>query len=364
MCFLKRCRLVRQDSEQAIAINMPVRRLVALAIVASTLLCVVPCSAQDSPADEPLFDRLESTVKSEVFNVGLVLQTVGDVAWDRDATTPGRNGFSIPAARLRVSGALDHGFDYLVQTDFTRSTVLLDLRLSYRLTRHLAVDAGLFKAPFSAEFLIPLPSIDFVNRSQAVATLRPGRQVGVALRGKTADSKLDYRIGVFNGNGGTLSGNDNNGLMLVARAATYPGVKEGSLEVGINFAYNEDNTGTLVGDRTLLGADVRREWDSWLVSGELVWSDLDPVAGPERNPFGYHVTVGYMIEPGRHQILGRWDSLDLDAGPSIVDQNYLILGYNFWPSRAFELQINYLIPTADDAEIGDQQILVNFQVAF
>jgi hypothetical protein len=345
---------------------MTTRRLTSVAVLASvaTLLFAIPATAQDETATEPLFDKLEQTVKSDVFNVGLVLQTVGDLAWSRDVTTPGRNGFSIPAARVRLSGALDYGFDYMVQTDVTRSTVLLDLRLSYHLTRRLTLDAGLFKAPFSAEFLIPLPSIDFVNRSQAVATLRPGRQLGVSLRGNTADSKLDYRVGVFNGNGGTLSGNDNNGLMLVARAATYPGVTEGSLEVGINFAYNEDNTGTLVGDRTLLGADVRREWEAWLVSGEFVWSNVDPVAGPERNPFGYHVTVGYMIEPGRHQILGRWDSLDLDVGPSTADQNYVILGYNFWPSRAFELQINYLIPTADDAEVGDQQILVNFQVAF
>ena len=343
---------------------MIARRIVVVVIATFTPLFAIPSLAQDDTATEPLFDRLEQNVKSDVFNVGLVLQTVADLAWSRDATTPGRNGFSIPAARLKLNGTLDYGFDYLVQTDFTRSPVLLDLRLSYHLTNYLTIDAGLFKAPFSAEFLIPLPNIDFVNRSQAVSRFRPGRQVGVSLAGTTRDAKLGYRVGVFNGNGGVLGGNDNNGLMLVARAATYPGVSEGSLEIGINFAYNEDNTGTLVGDRTVLGADFRREWDSWLVSGELVWNDIDPIAGPERNPYGYHVTVGYMIEPGRHQILGRWDSLDLDAGPSIVDQDYIILGYNFWPSRAFELQINYLIPTADAAEIGDQQILVNFQVSF
>jgi phosphate-selective porin len=299
-----------------------------------------------------------------VFNLGVVVQTLGDLAWNRDATTPGTNGFSIPIARVKASGALDFGLEYLIHTDFTLSPALLDARLSYRLREHLVLDAGMFKAPFSAEFLISAESIDFVNRSQAVSVLRPGRQVGAGLRGKTRDARFDYRVGVFNGNGRSLSGNDNNRLMLVARAAGYPGVRDGTLEVGVSFAYNEDNKGTVVGDRTLLGADVRREWNAWLVSGEVVWADLDPRAGTDRNPFGYQVTVGYMIEPGRHQVLGRWDSLDLDAGATLFDQDYLILGYNFWPSRAFELQVNYVIPTADSAEFGDQQVLVNFQVAF
>ncbi len=68
-----------------------------------------------------------------------------------------------------------------------------------------------------------------------------------------------------------------------------------------------------------------------------------------------------MLDPGRHQLLVRWDALDFDNG---ITSQFVVLGYNFWPSRAFEFQVNYLIPVHDGSEVSDQQILVNFQVAF
>ena len=40
-----------------------------------------------------------------------------------------------------------------------------------------------------------------------------------------------------------------------------------------------------------------------------------------------------------------------------------MLGYNFWPSTPFELQLNYLLPVSD-GDTDNHQILVNFQVTF
>ena len=342
------------------------KRYTALARLAG-LLCLVigsvsnPAFSQTSNGDEPAFDRLRQTVKSDYFNLGVVVQTVGDLVWDRDGL-PGNNGFSIATSRLKVNGELDFGLGYFVQTDFARSPALLDARLSYKIAEYLSVDAGLFKAPFSAEFLIGAPSIDFVNRSQTVSTLAPGRQVGVGLRGGTSDGMFGYRVGVFNGNGRTLSGNDNNRLMYTARVTTRPNVSNGFLEVGANLAFSEDNSAGFNGDRLLFGGDFRWTMERLLVSAEAIYADLDPVAGMSRQPFGYQATVGYMLDPDRHQILGRFDSFDLDTIGGSSD--FIVLGYNFWPSQAFEFQVNYLIPVHDGSRVGDQQILVNFQVAF
>ncbi len=334
-------------------------RILSIALI-MTLAGFGNAAAQDT-SDEPLHEQLRRAVKSRVFNVGVVVQTVGDLVWDR-SNTAGNNGFSIATTRLKVNGELDFGLAYLVQTDFVQTRSVIDARLSYSISENLAFDAGLFKAPFSAEQLIPAPSIDFVNRSQVVSVLSPGRQVGVGLRGTTSNGVFSYSLGAFNGNGRNPLGNDNDKLMFAARVVGRPNVSDGSFEIGVNVAQSEDDTGAFEGDRLLFGADVRRAWGRWLVSAEAIYADLDPVIGPSRQPFGYHATVGYMLDPGRHQILARWDSFDFDTGVS--DSNFIVLGYNFWPSQAFEFQVNYLIPVYDGADIGDQQVLLNFQVAF
>ncbi len=334
-------------------------RAAAVCLVTMCLLLPITASAQDQ-ADEPDFEQLERFLKRGYFNLGVVVQTVGDFIWDRDPMG-GQNGFSIATSRLKVDGDLDFGLGYLFQTDFARSPSLIDARLSYQISPRLRLDAGLFKAPFSAEFLIAAPSIDFVNRSQVASILSPGRQVGVALAGSAAQGTFSYSAGVFNGNGRSLSGNDNDKLMYAGRVVARPSVEEGKFEIGANIALSEDDTGAFAGERLLFGGDVRREWSRWMVSGELIYADLNPELGEDRQPFGYQATVGYMFEPGRHQVLARWDSFDFDNG---FDTQFIVLGYNFWPSRAFEFQANYLIPVHDGSETSDQQLLVNFQVAF
>ena len=336
-------------------------RIAARGITIFLLILIAPPAARGQETqEEPILDRLEQAVKHDFLSLGAVIRTVGDFIWDRDGLS-GHNGFGIAASRLRVSGDLDFGFGYNVQTDFATSPVLLDARLSYGITSDVTLDAGLFKAPFSAEQLISLSSLDFVNRSQVVRALSPGRQVGVAIRGGAAGGAFSYGAGVFNGNGRSLSGNDNDKLMYAGRVTANPRVNEGTFEVGANIAFSEDETGIFAGERLLLGADLRREWAKWLLSAEAIYADFDPVVGEAFQPFGYHATIGYMLDPGRHQLLARWDAFDFDTG---ADLQFIVLGYNFWPSRAFELQVNYAIPVHDGSEFSDQQILVNFQFAF
>jgi hypothetical protein len=307
--------------------------------------------------DEPIFEELSRHFKQPYLNVGVLVQAVGDVVFDRD-DEPGNNGFSLGAARLRVQGELDFGFGYFFQTEFTSGNPLLDARVSYRYSRGLIIDAGLFKTPFSAEFLIPAPAIDFVNRSRVVSSLAPGRDVGIALRGRTASGQLFYSVGVFNGNGRQgIGGNDNNALLTAGRLAFSPALEGASLEFGGNAAYSNDPTR----ERTLLGVDFRFTQERILVSGEALFAAFDPDLGPDRDPRGYHATFGYMLVPERHQILFRLENFIPDNGSD--DMPFFVFGYNFWPSRPIELQLNYLIPL-EDGDIGNHRVLVNFQVAF
>ncbi len=307
--------------------------------------------------DEPILDALRDKLKTDAFNVGVLAQVGGTLQFDPENTT---NGFDIRVARVSLRGNLDNGFNYFMQTEFVSSTTLLDARLGYQFNDRIGLHAGLFKAPFSGGFLISASGIDFVNRSLLTA-LVPRRQVGVTLHGTSGSGVLGYTIGMFNGNGRTLGGNDNNSMMFVGRVVLQPQV-EGNLSIGANFSYSEDGTGAARTTWRRVGGDFRYVRNQLLFSGEAVYTDSDPEAAftAGNNPFGYHVTLGYMIEQNVQQVLVRFEGFQLDlAGIDFQDQ--LVFGYNYWPTKAFLLQINYLLPI-NNADLQNNAIIAKLQV--
>ncbi len=88
--------------------------------------------------------------------------------------------------------------------------------MNYKVSNELKVDAELFKAPFSKNFLTGSESIDFVNRSQVVSILAPNRQIGVKLSGSFSGKTISYQAGVFNGNRYANNNNDNNDFMYLS----------------------------------------------------------------------------------------------------------------------------------------------------
>ena len=127
-------------------------------------------------------------VKKDYCSLGFLVQSVADFQPER--TLVGSNGFSIANVRILVSGRLQGSFGYLIQTSMIKSPALLDAKVYYEFSPAFAMDFGQFKAPFSAEYLIYAGNIDFVNRSQVVSALAPGRQIGLQGRVWIADRKV------------------------------------------------------------------------------------------------------------------------------------------------------------------------------
>lgn len=334
---------------------------------------------------EPVLEKLKEQFKKEYFSVGVVFQFVADGQIER--SFPGRSGFNIANMRLNISGELDKQFGYFLQANFINAPAILDAKGYYRFSRGLTIDGGLFKAPFSKEFLTPADAIDFVNRSRAAAVLTPGRQIGVQARGWFSEEfPIKYGAGIFNGNGFGGNVNDNNSFMYAGRLAANPLKNDKNsgkqLEIGINAAYSKDDFARLsellnpfvfdalffTGKRTLFGADVRYTTNKLLLAGEYILADFDGTItflGSNREaesikPSGFHLTGGYMLQPNL-QLLGRLDSFKTDKGLS--SSEWIILGLNYWPSQATELQFNYTIDT-DDSTFKHHQLLINAQVAF
>lgn len=345
--------------------------VVLLCVTLCVTFLLVPAPAFAQQDDEPIYDQLAEMFKRDYLSIGVLLQAVADFQIDR--TFPGNNGFNISNFRLSLSGELDQRFGYFLQTNFAGTPSILDARMYYRFTPQVAVDVGQFKAPFSYEFLTSAASIDFVNRSQVVTALAPGRQIGIQLRTNNSARTVGFNIGAFNGNGTRPNGNDSNNLLYAARlygsrAVASSDGTETKIDLGVNVAFSDDELSSFgsgfatgfAGDRAILGADARLTLDRYLISGEVIYASLDPDVGLDRDAWGAHATAGYMFTD-KVQGLIRWDGFDPDDG--VGRRDWIILGLNAWPTTVTEFQINYIIDT-DNAEPDHHQLLVNFQFGF
>ncbi|TFG89302.1 MAG: hypothetical protein E4H17_00910 [Gemmatimonadales bacterium] len=311
-----------------------------IVIVLALSGAAAPRAAQDS-----LLTELAHRFQSEPLRLGMLLQVVGDFQDNRNDGSS--NGFRIPNARLKLSGRLDNGFGYLLQTNFASSTVLLDAALSYRAAEPFTLQAGKFKVPFSGELLTAAGELDFIDRAQVVRALAPGRQLGAQAEGRVARGVVQYGLGVFSGN--TESSNDDDRLLTAGRVAIVPFRSTPSstrqLEIAGNLAYSHDTNVSLgalgssfAGRRTLYGADVRWRHDDWLVAGEFIGARLEPDSGSTTNPVGWQGTLGYHISR-KFQLLARWDALRPD-GPG-ADSDLLLIGFRAWPTGAVQCRLAY-----------------------
>lgn len=348
-------------------------RLSRIRVVSRIALVSVSLSLAVSPAafaqdDEPEFARLVAQFQRPYLSIGTLLQTVADFQLERSLT--GNNGFSVDNFRLKLSGEVDKGFGYVLQANFASSPAVLDAFLTYRASSLVLLQAGQSKAPFSGEFLTPASTIDFVNRSQVVTALAPGRQIGAQLQIARPDASLGIRLGVSNGNGTAPNGNDSGHLLYVARIFAAPDLGDGDrrLTLGVNVGRSEDQGAafgsgfrtSFTGTRTLFGADLRMTAGRQLLAGEIIVANLDPTPGPAVDPWGWHLTAGRMFTD-RVQGLVRWDAFDADDLTGRRD--LIVLGVNVWPTQVTEFQFNYLVDL-DAADFDNHQLLINMQFGF
>lgn len=85
---------------------------------------------------------------------------------------------------------------------------------------------GQFKAPFGRQELTSSGNQSFVDRALVSNNYSPARQTGVAVSGTVWGNRLEYRAGIFNGNGRTQALNDNDKFMYVARLMWQPNANQ------------------------------------------------------------------------------------------------------------------------------------------
>ena len=296
------------------------------------------------------------------------------------------NTFRMRRVRLSAEGTLFKGLTYKIQGDFSRSPMLVDAFVKYKVADAFAIQLGQFKTPFSLESPINPVNLEIFDYGEGIQKLVGysdvcgvgglGRDIGLMATGKLFAVKdgeetkyhvVDYAIGVFNGNGPTTTDN-NNRKDLVGRLEVHPGLKaltlsgsyyygkyKSSIDVE-NVATGETNLGH--GTRNRWAAGLQYNDGSLVVRGEYIGGKTGYQAGTINeygNPFtenrflnsnGYYGVIGYNFALGKEKkqtlmpVL-RYEHFTQNADITKGGTNWYTVGVNYWPIKSLNFKLDY-----------------------
>ena len=307
------------------------------------------------------------------------------------AGDPDRGSFRIRRMRTKFEGwAYTKDLTYELQFDTAvESNLLQDANVNYDFThgtKLFQLKGGQFKVPFGRQQLTSSGNQQFVDRSIASDRFARGRDIGLQAWGLPAGGKLDWRVGVFNGNGRTVSRNDNDDYQLNARLTWQPfgDVKysEGDFEstdkllfaLAGGYESNErpvaaaGTTPAHAVDKEILGVDAVLKWKGLSIFGE--WFDASNERTGTLSDFdddGYVAQVGYFVIPQKFEVAARLSEIDPNASVANNEQEEtgLALGY-FFSKHSNKLQADYreIETQSGSTTRKDKEFRLQYQIVF
>ena len=184
--------------------------------------------------------------------------------------------------------------------------------------------AGQFKVPGFLQQLTSSVNQSFVDRSLVSDQYARGRDIGFAVQGVLFTNKLEYRAGVFNGNGLTQTANDNASMQVNARLMWQPNgnqvlvqrawvsgalYSEADFEsttvplyaVALNFEHNDFQRTTTGNDLEsgIVSLDGIFKFKGVCATGAYFWREREPETGSAFNSDGYYAQAGVMLNKRR-----------------------------------------------------------------
>jgi hypothetical protein len=184
--------------------------------------------------------------------------------------------------------------------------------------------AGQFKVPFGRQEMTSSGSQQFVDRALVSNEYSRGRDTGFAVQGAVWSNKLEYRAGIFNGNGLTRTTNDNDSLQVNARLMWQPNgnqvlaqrawisgalYSEADFEsttvplyaLAINFEHSDFHRTTTGNDlkSNVVGFDGVFKYKGFFATGEYYLRRRTPETGAKFDSNGGFIQVGQMLNQFR-----------------------------------------------------------------
>lgn len=325
-----------------------------------------PVAAPD-PVDEPVpvpgppSDRPRAKARASVtegFGVdsadgrfGLSLGMLASLRYGVDVVDgEADHGFQLRLARIMVQGHLwGDRLLFQLQPEFAGSPRLLDANATIALHPAFSLLVGQFRPWFTRGFPTNLPVQMSLDRGPVLDAFRVDRDVGLTVLGRPLKGRLEYYVGVLDGEGITRGGPRNPQPLLTARlvgaplgAMGYSHTTAANAEhdlpfrfaLGLGAATNEvDRTETTIDPvssevvelplpslRTVtVGGDVALQGWRMQAMGEGLWRLSQPEGGDSDSAWGAYGQVSIVAVRRRLELATRAGVMDLegDAGPQV-----------------------------------------------
>lgn len=172
---------------------------------------------------------------------------------------PVRDSFLFPRQWFMASGRLTKPFGYFIsEANGFDALSILDCFVDIDYDPRLRFRLGRFKTPFTYEFFVePVQGLVVPERSLFFNNFALNRDLGAMAFGRLAHNKLDYAVGIFNGNRNGFVDNDNNKDIAAFMNYRPWGDEENTLLENFNiggsvFAGNQQHSPTPVVMRTIV----------------------------------------------------------------------------------------------------------------
>lgn len=295
------------------------------------------------------------------------------------------NTFRMRRVRLSVEGTLYKGLTYKIQGDFSRSPMLVDAYLKYKVADAFAIQLGQFKTPFSLESPINPVNLEIFDYGEGIQKLVGysdvcgvgglGRDIGLMATGSLFPIKgdegikyhvVEYALGVFNGNGPTTTDN-NNRKDLVGRLEVHPGLKALTLSGSYYYGlYKGSSVSNAEVGKPYFDHGARNRWSAGaqyndgklVIRGEYINGKTGyqkDIIDEEANLItedhflnsnGYYGVVGYNFALGKDKSqklmpVLRYEHFAKDASIEKGGTNWYTVGLNYWPLKSLNFKFDY-----------------------
>ena len=259
---------------------------------------------------------------------------------DDSVTLPGgsdagdsQGSFRIRRAKFKLEGWFyKRELSYEVQMNWPAAAgsnlgaFLEDANINWDLSKKQAfmVRFGQFKYPQGRQELTSSGSQQFVDRSLVENRYGLGRDTGLQLWGTVLGKKLEWRAGVFNGNGLTRAANDNDKFLWAARVQVQPNgdprYSETDFDSGgkvrwavAGFYNRNDLRNTTTGndlDFKTWGFDAVLKKSGLFLTAAYYNRDTTPETGEEFEDKGWYGQGGYLFGRQQWEVAFRYGEFD------------------------------------------------------
>lgn len=296
--------------------------------------------------------------------------------------------FRLRRAKTKFEGwAYTKDLTYELQMNFADSSnVLEDAQINYDFTRGrkaFQVKGGQFKVPFGRQELTSSGSQQFVDRALVTNRFARGRDIGLQVWGTPAAGRLDWRIGIFNGNGRTVSRNDNDAYQTNARLTFQPfgDVKYSEsdfestdrllLAIGAEYESNErpvaaaGTTPAHANEREIVGGDVAFKFKGFSFIGAVHDASNDRTVLADFDDGGFLAQAGYFIVRNKLEIAARLAEIDPNADRDDDEQEERGIAFNwFFNKHAHKIQADYRQLENAATDLTNDEFRLQYQIIF